>query len=443
MRGTTSASVGRALHRGLQGATPSICPYVRPGYRHVFHLYVVETKNPRSATRCRFPGQERHRRKDALLDRHPSAGRVSLGQRRAGRRIVANASGTRPVASVCRCIPELTAGEVDYVVAKVLEWDKSRSDDAIPGRRRRHGEARRSPCHRLCRQQTFRTRRGLQPAIKSGSMPLSPSSAPSRASRRCEHVWLDEVKPDVFCFCTPPDVRLPLIQMGIASGAKLIAFEKPVAMTSAEGMAIKDALEAARRQSGGQPPASLRRSLQKGAGDHRQRRNRRRSHRLRHRHWLGRSHVEPPCRYTSWFNNYEPAEWVMGQAAGRGKLSDSHASPDYVAGVVHFRNGVRGVYDCGAGAPDVPGGAYWWRKCRIGAIGTDVSPKCTPAADGGPSRRTASNQDPAAWTTTTTWRPTSTRWPIGSTTTASRIRCDSSRAYSGMEIVSGPYSIGH
>src|SRR4051812_27028883 len=53
-----------------------------------------------------------------------------------------------------------------------------------------------------------------------------------------------EVKPDVFCFCTPPDVRLPLIQMGIASGAKLIAFEKPVAMTSTEGMAMKNALDA-------------------------------------------------------------------------------------------------------------------------------------------------------------------------------------------------------
>ena len=58
--------------------------------------------------------------------------------------------------------------------------------------------------------------------------------------------------------------------------------------------------------------------------------------------------------YTSWFNDYEPAEWAMGQAAGRGKLSDGHTSPDYVAGVVHFRNGVRGTYDCGAGAPDVP-----------------------------------------------------------------------------------------
>jgi predicted dehydrogenase len=52
-------------------------------------------------------------------------------------------------------------------------------------------------------------------------------------------------------------------------------------------------------------------------------------------------------------------------------LSDVHASPDYVAGVVHFRNGVRGLYDCGAGAPDVPEVPYWWRKCRIGAQGTE------------------------------------------------------------------------
>jgi predicted dehydrogenase len=75
--------------------------------------------------------------------------------------------------------------------------------------------------------------------------------------------------------------------------------------------------------------------------------------------------------YTSWFNEYAPAAWAMAQAAGRGKLRDSHASPDYISGVVHFSNGVRGLYDCGAGAPDVPDVPYWWRKCRIGAQGTD------------------------------------------------------------------------
>ena len=50
-----------------------------------------------------------------------------------------------------------------------------------------------------------------------------------------------------------------------------------------------------------------------------------------------------------------------------------HTSPDYVAGVVHYRNGVRGIYDCGAGAPDVPEvdsskeQKLWWRKARMGA----------------------------------------------------------------------------
>ena len=49
-----------------------------------------------------------------------------------------------------------------------------------------------------------------------------------------------ELKPDIFCFCTPPAVRLPLIEVGIQSGAKLIAFEKPVAMTSADYVVFTD-----------------------------------------------------------------------------------------------------------------------------------------------------------------------------------------------------------
>ena len=82
----------------------------------------------------------------------------------------------------------------------------------------------------------------------------------------------------------------------------------------------------------------------------------------------------------------------MGQAAGRGKLSDGHTSPDYVAGVVHFRNGVRGTYDCGAGA-------RMCRKCLTGGGKFASAPKalrgsqrCTPAAAGAPSPETACSQ---------------------------------------------------
>jgi predicted dehydrogenase len=186
-----------------------------------------------------------------------------------------------------------------------------------------------------------------------------------------EPAALAEVKPDVFCFCTPPGVRRPLIELGIRSGAKLIAFEKPVAMTSAEGMAIKQALDAAgvkavvsHQHRYGDHYKKVKEIVASGA--------------------IGKVHtvygsatgwaahmLSHLVDYTSWFNDYEPAEWVMGQAAGRGKLSDGHTSPDYVAGVVHFRNGVRGTYDCGAGAPDVAEVPYWWRKCRIGALGSD------------------------------------------------------------------------
>ncbi len=65
-----------------------------------------------------------------------------------------------------------------------------------------------------------------------------------RASTKAESLTL-ELKPDLFCFCTLPNLRLPFITLGIESGAKLIAFEKPVAMSSAEGMAMKQALDAA------------------------------------------------------------------------------------------------------------------------------------------------------------------------------------------------------
>ena len=53
------------------------------------------------------------------------------------------------------------------------------------------------------------------------------------------------VRPDVFCFCTPPSVRLPLIEAGIASGARLIAYEKPMALSMNEAIAIRQAVQEA------------------------------------------------------------------------------------------------------------------------------------------------------------------------------------------------------
>lgn len=186
-----------------------------------------------------------------------------------------------------------------------------------------------------------------------------------------------KLKPDLFCFCTLPNLRINFIKLGIESGAKLIAFEKPVAMSSNEGLQIKQALD----QSGVKAVVSH---------QHRYGEHYKKVKEIIASGALGRVHtvygtatgwaahmLSHLIDYTCWFNNYEPAEWAMAQAAGRGKLADLHTSPDYVAGVVHYRNGVRGIYDCGAGAPDVPEvdsskeHKLWWRKARMGAQGSE------------------------------------------------------------------------
>lgn len=176
-------------------------------------------------------------------------------------------------------------------------------------------------------------------------------------------------QPDVFCFCTMPSVRMEMVRVGLDCGAKLIAMEKPVALTSAEGMAIRDAL----RSSGVKAVVSH----QHRYGAHYQK-----VKEIVDSGALGRVHtvygtatgwmmhmLSHLVDYMRWFNGGQPAEWVMAQASGRGKLSDVHPSPDYIAGFIHFANGVRGVVECGAGAPDVPEVDYWWRKCRVGAQG--------------------------------------------------------------------------
>ncbi|HXJ90100.1 MAG TPA: Gfo/Idh/MocA family oxidoreductase [Candidatus Binatia bacterium] len=179
------------------------------------------------------------------------------------------------------------------------------------------------------------------------------------------------VKPDVFCFCTLPRLRTDMIRIGIETGARLIAFEKPVALSSREGMEVRKLLTTSgvkavvsHQHRYGQHYQKVKEIIASGA--------------------LGRIHtvygtasgwmmhmLTHLIDYMRWYNAESKAEWVMGQAAGSGKFSDLHPSPDYIGGFIQFANGVRGVVECGAGAPDVPEVDYWWRKCRIGAQGSE------------------------------------------------------------------------
>lgn len=182
---------------------------------------------------------------------------------------------------------------------------------------------------------------------------------------------LEKFRPDVFCFCTPPSVRLPLVRLGVEAGAKLIAFEKPLALSTNEALEIMELVRQAKVRTVV--------SHQHRYGEHYQR-----VKDIIASGAIGRVHtvygtatgwmmhmLTHLIEYTRWFNDYAQAEWVVGQASGTEKLKDNHPSPDYVAGLIQFSNGVRGIVESGDGAPDVPEVDYWWRKCRIGAQGSE------------------------------------------------------------------------
>jgi predicted dehydrogenase len=180
-----------------------------------------------------------------------------------------------------------------------------------------------------------------------------------------------ELKPDVFCFCTLPHIRSEMVRIAVECGARLIAFEKPVALSSEEGRKVKELLSgsAAKAVVSHQHRYGKHYQAVKGAIASGKIGTVRTVYGVAHgwaAHML--SHL---VDYSMWYNDYAKPTWVMAQAAGRHKLSDVHASPDYIGGFAQFENGVRGIYECGGGAPEVPEVQRWWGKNRIGATGTE------------------------------------------------------------------------
>lgn len=184
-------------------------------------------------------------------------------------------------------------------------------------------------------------------------------------------LMLREAKPDIFCFCTPPAVRLSLIRLGVEAGVKLIAYEKPMATSFNEAAEIM----ALCRKAGVKSVVSH----QTKYGSHFQK-----VKEIIASGALGRIHTvygttlgwllqmgTHVVDYVRYFNNEADAQWVFGQVSGREKLTDSHPSPDYALGEIQFANGVRGVVEAGSLAPDVPEVEYFWHKVRIGAQGTE------------------------------------------------------------------------
>jgi dTDP-4-amino-4,6-dideoxygalactose transaminase len=110
----------------LKSATQIDLPYARPGYRHVFHLYVVETKKP--AHRDQLVEFLVKNGIDAKTHYSIAIHRQEGYPWGKGARVVGSVANAEQNAATCVSLPmypELTAAEVDYVAGKVLEWDKT------------------------------------------------------------------------------------------------------------------------------------------------------------------------------------------------------------------------------------------------------------------------------------------------------------------------------
>jgi predicted dehydrogenase len=187
---------------------------------------------------------------------------------------------------------------------------------------------------------------------------------------------LAATRPEVFCFCTPPTVRMPMIRMGVEAGVKLIAYEKPMATSMTEAIEMRDLLRSAGVKS---------------VQSHQRKYNRQfvETKKIIDSGAIGKVHTVYAtgtgwmmhlathlADYLRFFNPGAEVEWVIGQADGTEKFTDNHPSPDYLGGFIQFDNGVRGILEVGNLAPDVPEVDYWWRKVRIGAQGTEGFAEC-------------------------------------------------------------------
>jgi len=110
---------------GLKDAEAIKLPVRRPGYRHVYHLYVVETIDP--AKRASLLGFLNDADIDAKT--HYSIAIHEQDGFPWGKpyEIVGSLSNAEVNAASCVSLPmfpELTAEQVDAVIEKVMEWDR-------------------------------------------------------------------------------------------------------------------------------------------------------------------------------------------------------------------------------------------------------------------------------------------------------------------------------
>jgi predicted dehydrogenase len=181
---------------------------------------------------------------------------------------------------------------------------------------------------------------------------------------------LAEVRPDVLCFSTHPDVRLSLVELAAKYSVKGLAFEKPMATSLAEAARITSLCHDHGIKAVVSHQQKYLTSLQKvkelvDAGD------------------VGEVlQITASCQpwlaqlgthymdYILWANGGRRARWVVGHVHGRELLADSHSSPNFTMGHVEFENGVRAVVEFGKLAASYMPAEKFWFDDRLTVYGT-------------------------------------------------------------------------
>jgi predicted dehydrogenase len=181
---------------------------------------------------------------------------------------------------------------------------------------------------------------------------------------------LAATKPDVLCFVTQPNVRLPMVELGVSHRVRAIAFEKPMATSLKEARAIRDLCASSGTKAVVSHQQKYLTSMQKLKG-------------ILDAGQIGQvSVIRATCQawmaqlgthymdYTLWINGGSRARWVVGHVHGRKCLADSHPSPDYILGEILFANGVRAYLECGYLSPSHMGKDHFWVDDRLTVYGT-------------------------------------------------------------------------
>jgi dTDP-4-amino-4,6-dideoxygalactose transaminase len=120
---------------GLKDCKTFDLPIELPGYRHVYHLYVIETKKPEwRDDLLNFLVKEGVDAKTHYsIAIHKQEGYPwGKGARVAGS--VANAEANAACCISLPMFPELREDEVEYVISKVKEWDAQHAAQAPAGK---------------------------------------------------------------------------------------------------------------------------------------------------------------------------------------------------------------------------------------------------------------------------------------------------------------------